>query len=181
VDLRACIEEVLDLFASKATSIGLDLLYQIDHNVPATVIGDSLRIKQILLNLVGNSVKFTRKGEIFVGVKVKSVNGDRYELAFEVRDTGIGIPEDKIERLFKAFSQVDSSTTRRYGGTGLGLVICEKLVRLMGGSISVTSIPGITTSFTFTIATSPSKTSVLNYVHVNTEGLQGKKILIVDD
>lgn len=181
VDLRACIEEVLDLFASKASSIGLDLLYQIDHNVPATVIGDSLRIKQILLNLVGNSVKFTRSGEIFVGVKVKSVTGDRYELVFEVRDTGIGIPEDKIERLFKAFSQVDSSTTRRYGGTGLGLVICEKLVRLMGGSISVASTPGITTSFTFTIVTTPSKTSVLNYVHVNTEGLQGKKILIVDD
>jgi CheY-like chemotaxis protein len=181
LDLRLCIEEVLDLFASKASSIGLDLLYQIDHNVPATITGDALRLKQVLMNLVGNAVKFTRHGEIYVGVQVKHAVGDQHELMFEIRDTGIGIPEDKIGRLFKAFSQVDSSTTRKYGGTGLGLVICEKLVGLMGGTIAVQSIPGKGTTFTFTISTTPSKSSVVNYVHFNTEGLQGKKILIVDD
>lgn len=181
LDLRLCIEEVLDLFASKAAVTGLDLLYQIDYNVPNMILGDALRIKQVLINLVGNAIKFTTEGEVFVGVQVKSHQLDQYELIFEIRDTGIGIPSDKIERLFKAFSQVDSSTTRKYGGTGLGLIICEKLVTLMGGSISVQSIAGKGTTFQFSIQATASKNSLLNYIHFNTEGLQGKKILVVDD
>jgi signal transduction histidine kinase len=124
-DLRSCIEEVLDVFTAKAAAIGLDLLYQIDHDVPTLIIADKLRLRQILINLVSNAVKFTRQGEVFVVVKVKSKHDDRFELEFNVIDTGIGIPSDKLGRLFKAFGQVDSSTTRKYGGTGLGLVISE--------------------------------------------------------
>ncbi len=181
MDLRSCIEEVLDLFGAKAAVTGLDLLYQIDHNVPTMILGDALRIKQVLINLVGNAIKFTKEGEVYVGVGVRSHEHDKYELSFEIRDTGIGISQEKIDRLFKAFSQVDSSTTRKYGGTGLGLVICEKLVTLMGGSISVHSISGQGTTFTFSIKVLPSKNAVLNYVHFNAEGLQGKKVLVIDD
>jgi CheY-like chemotaxis protein len=133
------------------------------------------------MNLVGNAIKFTKQGEVFVGVEVKTRQQDKYELVFVIRDTGIGIPQDKIERLFKAFSQVDSSTTRKYGGTGLGLIICEKLVGLMGGAINVVSAPGEGTTFTFSIQTTASRSSFLSYVHFNTEGLHGKKILVVDD
>ncbi|HXL57220.1 MAG TPA: histidine kinase dimerization/phospho-acceptor domain-containing protein, partial [Chitinophagaceae bacterium] len=122
-DLRTCIEEVLDIFAGKAARAGLDLVYQIDHEVPNQIVGDSLRVKQILMNLVGNAIKFTNRGEIFVNVQlVKALKNEQLELLFAVRDTGIGIPADKMGTLFKAFSQVDSSTTRQYGGTGLGLV-----------------------------------------------------------
>ncbi|MHB1922124.1 MAG: ligand-binding sensor domain-containing protein, partial [Chitinophagaceae bacterium] len=149
-DLRSCVEGVLDVFAGKASQIGLDLVYQIDYNVPSQVIGDELRLRQILLNLVGNAMKFTRSGEIFVGVHLhqKEVE-DSLTLDFEVRDSGIGIPEDKIHRLFKAFSQVDSSTTRKYGGTGLGLAICVRLVELMGGQIEVESEYGKGATFKF--------------------------------
>jgi signal transduction histidine kinase/DNA-binding response OmpR family regulator len=181
LDLRSCIEEVLDLFAAKASTIGLDILYQMDHNVPAMIMGDALRIKQVLINLVGNAIKFTKEGEIFVGVQLKNHHDDYVELGFEIRDTGIGIPADKQQRLFKAFSQVDSSTTRKYGGTGLGLVICEKLVALMGGNIAVKSVPGQGTTFSFTIQAKSSRNTVLNYVSFNTEDLHGKKVLVVDD
>ncbi|MEJ0033255.1 MAG: two-component regulator propeller domain-containing protein [Bacteroidota bacterium] len=141
-DLRGCIEEVLDVFASKASTQGLDLIYQLDYDVPSQVVGDSLRLRQILMNLVGNALKFTHSGEIFIHVYLIRKDRDQLELGFEVRDTGIGIAEDKISKLFKAFSQVDSSTTRKYGGTGLGLAISEKLVELMGGEISVESGAG---------------------------------------
>lgn len=180
-DLRSCIEEVLDVFTAKAAATGLDLLYQIDHDVPTLIVADKLRLRQILINLVSNAIKFTRQGEVFVAVTVKDKHDDTLELEFSVRDTGIGIPADKLGRLFKAFGQVDSSTTRKYGGTGLGLVISEKLVALMGGSISVQSIPNEGTTFTFTIKTSAGKGTFVNYVHLNLEGLQGKRILIVDD
>jgi signal transduction histidine kinase len=140
-DLRSCIEEVLDVFTAKAAATGLDLLYQIDHDVPTLLVADKLRLRQILINLVSNAIKFTKQGEVFVAVKVKYKQDDQFELEFNVTDTGIGIPSDKLGRLFKAFGQVDSSTTRKYGGTGLGLVISEKLVALMGGKISVQSKP----------------------------------------
>lgn len=181
VDLRACIEEVLDMFASKASAAHLDLLYQIEYNVPATIMVDELRIKQVLINLISNALKFTEHGEIFLGVSVKQMIDQKVELVFVVRDTGIGIAEEKLHRLFKAFTQVDPTTTRKYGGTGLGLVICEKLVSLMGGKIDVESVPGQGTTFTFTILTQASKTSVANYVHLNTDGFHGKSILVVDD
>ncbi len=180
-DLRGCIEEVLDLFGSKAALSGLDLLYQLDHNVPAQIVGDSLRLRQVLINLVGNAIKFTKRGEIFVVVSLLHSDGEKCELKFEVRDTGIGIPQDKIDRLFKAFSQVDSSTTRKYGGTGLGLAISEKLVSLMGGSVSVESVEGLGTTFSFTIHTTISTQSIQTYVTVNLSGIEGKRILVVDD
>jgi signal transduction histidine kinase len=133
--LRTCIEEVFDVFALKTANSKLDLVYQIDYDVPAQIIGDSLRLRQILINLISNAIKFTKKGEIYVAVHLlRLLENNRIELGFEIRDTGIGISADKLHRLFKAFSQVDSSTTRQYGGTGLGLVISEQLVKLMGGT-----------------------------------------------
>lgn len=180
-DLRSCIEEVLDVFASKASKIGLDLVYEIDYNVPSQLIGDSLRLRQVLINLISNAIKFTHQGEIFVGVHQRFTNGNEIELGFEVRDTGIGIPEDKLNKLFKAFSQVDSSTTRKYGGTGLGLVISEKLVTLMGGNIHVASQEGSGTTFSFSIKTVISQQSLRTYIHYNTAALEGKRILIIDD
>jgi signal transduction histidine kinase/CheY-like chemotaxis protein/ligand-binding sensor domain-containing protein len=180
-DLRTCIEEVLDVFASKASQVGLDLLYEIGYNTPIQIIGDSLRLRQVILNLVSNAVKFTEQGEIFVGVYLLNRQDDNLELGFTIRDTGIGISADKIDRLFKPFSQVDSSTTRKYGGTGLGLVICEKLVNLMGGHILVESVEGKGTTFTFTIHVGLSQQPTRNYVHINVAALEGKKVLVVDD
>ncbi|MBT1696989.1 response regulator [Fulvivirgaceae bacterium PWU4] len=180
-DLRSCIEEVLDVFASKAATAGLDLIYQLDNDVPTQVCGDVLRLRQVLMNLVGNATKFTQQGEIFVGVHLRSKENGLLNLCFDVRDTGIGIPPDKVDRLFKAFSQVDSSTTRKYGGTGLGLAISEKLVRLMGGDIWVESIVGEGTTFSFTISLLPSRNPVPTYVYYNTTALEGKRVLVVDD
>jgi signal transduction histidine kinase/ligand-binding sensor domain-containing protein/DNA-binding response OmpR family regulator len=181
-DLRSCIEEVLDVFAGKAAQTGLDLVYQIDYGVPLQITGDSLRLRQVLVNLAGNAVKFTQKGEVFIGVRMLSAEKDgSINLVFEVRDTGIGIQPEKIDRLFKAFSQVDSSTTRKYGGTGLGLAICEKLVALMGGTIKAESQPNIGTTISFTIKTQASKQSMRTYVNCNITGQEGKKILVVDD
>ncbi|HEY9047147.1 MAG TPA: two-component regulator propeller domain-containing protein [Ohtaekwangia sp.] len=179
-NLRSCVEDVLDLFANKAAGIGLDLIYQLDHDVPDHIIGDSLRLRQILINLVGNAVKFTHQGEIFVSIHVQSKEGNEYELRVEVHDTGIGIPADKLDRLFRAFSQVDASTTRKYGGTGLGLAISEKLVGLMRGRIWIESTVGKGTTFFFTIRTQLSEQPVQAYVH-DKDALANKKILIVDD
>ena len=181
-DLRTSIEEVLDLFAVKAGQAGLDLVYQIGYNVPTIIIGDKLRLKQVLMNLVGNALKFTQHGEIFLGIQLlKTGKEGEVEIGFEVRDTGMGIPADKVGHLFKAFSQVDSSATRKFGGTGLGLVICEKLVTLMGGHIGVESRPGEGTSFNFTLPVKPGFESVRTYVNNNMVGLEGKRILVVDD
>ena len=181
-DLRTCIEEVLEVFSPKAAQTGIDLVYQLDSKVPAQIMGDCLRLRQVIMNFVGNAVKFTERGEIFISVRLlKTFDNGSIELAFSVKDTGIGIPEDKMGRLFKAFSQVDSSTTRKYGGTGLGLVICQKLVALMGGDVGVQSEAGKGTTFTFTIITKPSEESTRTYVHNNMNGIVWKKILAVDD
>ena len=180
-DLRQCMEEVMDVFSAKASQKGLDLVYQIDYQIPPQLVGDSHRLRQILLNLISNAMKFTHQGEIFVSVELRKKDDSKLELAFHVKDTGIGIPKDKLSRLFKAFSQVDSSTTRKYGGTGLGLVISERLVQLMGGAISVESQSGVGTVFTFTITAGISHTSLRQYVHFNTAGNEGKKVLIIDD
>ncbi|MHA4806487.1 two-component regulator propeller domain-containing protein [Flavitalea flava] len=162
MDLRRCIKEVLDIFSAKAADAGLSLYGQIDEKVPAIIIADEGRLRQILINLVGNAIKFTHQGGISVKAFVEGHpqteihplrDKQTIEIGFEVRDTGIGIPPDKIDRLFKAFSQVDSSITRKYGGTGLGLVISEKLTELMGGRIDVKSEPGKGSLFSFTIRT----------------------------
>jgi CheY-like chemotaxis protein len=172
----------MDVFSVKAAEMRLDLIYQIDPDVPSQIISDSLRLRQILINLVNNALKFTKEGEVFLRVKlIKTFDDDSFELGFDIRDTGIGIPEDKMDRLFKSFSQVDSSTTRRYGGTGLGLVICEKLVSLMGGSISVKSVVGEGSIFHFSILARKSTQSLQTYVHYSMEGLEQSKILVVDD
>jgi signal transduction histidine kinase/CheY-like chemotaxis protein len=180
-DLRSSVEEVLDLFAGKAAQLGLDLIYQMDHNVPAQVYGDSLRLKQILINITSNAIKFTRQGEILIRVKLLNQKDKSLEIGFEVKDTGIGIPADKIDTLFEAFTQVDSSTTRKYGGTGLGLAISRRLVELMGGTISIESEVEKGTSFYFTMVTQASMDPVCNYVHTNIVGLENKRILLVND
>ncbi|HLZ88994.1 MAG TPA: two-component regulator propeller domain-containing protein, partial [Puia sp.] len=157
-DLRKCIEGVLGLFYEKATKSGLQVRYHIGAEVPPYIVGDALRLRQILMNLVSNAVKFTHEGEIFLRVHLlKEDPSGVIHVCFEVKDTGIGIPEEKIGILFKSFSQVDSSTTRKYGGTGLGLAITEKLVSLMGGQITVTSRPGQGTVFSFTILSRPGE------------------------
>jgi signal transduction histidine kinase/ligand-binding sensor domain-containing protein/DNA-binding response OmpR family regulator len=178
-DLRDCVESVLDVFAEKASQI--DLVYQIDHNVPSQIIADQLRLRQVLINLVSNAMKFTKKGEVFVSVKVDDDEADDLLIRFSVRDTGIGIPADKLNKLFKAFSQVDSSTTRKYGGTGLGLAISEKLVKLMGGEIHVDSEVGIGTTFSFFIKSKAGVNAPRNYVYLNHQELEGKAVLVIDD
>ncbi len=151
-DLRHCIDGVLGLFYEKALQSGLRLTYRIEPEVPPEIEGDELRLRQILMNLVSNAVKFTHGGEIFLTVRLLREDPlGVLLLGFEVKDTGIGIPEEKIGMLFKSFSQVDSSTTRKYGGTGLGLAISEKLVNLMGGQITVKSKLGEGTVFNFSI------------------------------
>jgi two-component system, sensor histidine kinase and response regulator len=181
-ELQSCIEHILDIFGPRSARSGIELLNQVERDVPAFIRGDDLRLRQILSNLVGNAMKFTEQGEIFIGVRLVDTAPDGIlTLGFEVRDTGIGIPADKLERLFKAFSQVDSSTTRKYGGTGLGLAISEQLVRLMGGTIRVESEPGKGSTFFFTVRT---RASVNQQPAIPTDGLSahaGKKVLIVDD
>ena len=180
-DLRQCVENVLDVFANKAAQQGLDLIYQIDATIPSMIVGDSLRLRQILLNFVSNAMKFTHKGEVFVRVYLMETSGEELQIGFDVKDTGIGIPEDKLSRLFKAFSQVDSSTTRKYGGTGLGLVISERLVKLMGGDVHVESEEGVGTTFGFFIKSRAASNSQRTYVAISTVGNEGKNILVVDD
>ncbi|GAB3931073.1 sensor histidine kinase [Larkinella terrae] len=182
VDLRHCIEDVLDLFAGKAAELELDLVYEIGHQVPTQIVGDSLRLRQILINLVGNAIKFTQRGEVFVSIGLqRRISDQELELVFRVRDTGIGIAKDKLQRLFKAFSQVDSSMTRRYGGTGLGLAISERLVKLMGGTIDVDSEEGVGTRFTFTIQCHVSQQAQRQYIYFNSGENDGKRVLLVDD
>ncbi len=181
-DLHQCVENVLDVFAVKSAQLGLDLVYQIDHLLPVMIVGDSLRLRQVLLNLVSNAMKFTHKGEVFIQIHQEKQVNDDFQICFEVKDTGIGIPKDKLSRLFKAFSQVDSSTTRKYGGTGLGLVISERLVKLMGGEVGVSSEEGLGTTFSFYVESKVAKEFPPQYNTLfNTDGNEGKKILVVDD
>lgn len=181
-NLRQCIEEVMDIFAGKAAAQNLDLIYQIDESIAVQVVTDSLRLKQVLINLIGNAIKFTDQGEVFLGVSLlKNKEGRQQELAFEVRDTGIGIPKEKLGTLFNAFTQVDSSINRKYGGTGLGLAISERLINLMGGLIIVESQLGVGTSFHFTIETRLSNQRLRMHVPSDLSGQAGKSVLIVDD
>ena len=148
--LDEIVENVGDLFATKVEEAGLDLIYEIDERIPRRLVGDPLRLTQILNNLVGNAIKFTPKGEIVILAEALSVDPGGVQLRLSVRDTGIGMTEEQMGRLFQVFSQADSSITRRYGGTGLGLAICKQLVELMGGNIGVTSSPGQGSCFSFT-------------------------------
>lgn len=150
-NLRAVVEEVFDLFLGKAAHSRIELLYRIDPMIPEVINSDAVRIRQILINLIGNALKFTKAGEVYLEVNLLDESLYDIELGFEVFDTGIGIPEDRKGRLFKSFSQIDTSTTRRFGGSGLGLVICQRLVKMMKGEISVESEIGKGSVFSFNI------------------------------
>jgi len=180
-DLRDCIEGALDLLAPQAAEKGLELAYLIDDQTPNTIIGDITRLRQILVNLLSNGVKFTEKGEVVVSVTSRKLEDGRYELHFTVRDTGIGIPEDRLDRLFQTFSQVDASTTRKYGGTGLGLAICKHLVEMMGGKIWVESEVGKGSTFHFTILAEAAPSQPRVYLRGVQPQLEGRRVLIVDD
>jgi two-component system sensor histidine kinase/response regulator len=144
------IESVGQLFSARLEEAGLDLVYEIGDDVPQRLLGDSLRLSQVLNNLVGNAIKFTPRGEVVVRAALVSREADRVQLRFSVRDTGIGLTREQAGRLFQVFTQADRATARRYGGTGLGLAICKRLVELMGGAISVESSPGEGSTFSFT-------------------------------
>ncbi|MGO4792240.1 response regulator [Paenibacillus sp. 2KB_20] len=150
-DLKSCVQEVFGLFSGEASKKNLELTYYIEDQIPAIIFGDMGRLRQVLVNLVSNAVKFTNEGGVYLVVSLAQAEENRLTLEFTVKDTGIGISSKKLDRLFKPFSQLDSSMTRRYGGTGLGLAICKSLVQMMGGEIAVESIEGKGATFVFTI------------------------------
>lgn len=230
-NLRDCIEESLDLLAHKAAEKNLELAYLIDPSVPKMIVGDVTRLRQILVNLIANAVKFTPQGEVVISVKARQlgergrgtgglgswganleqeiahltdemnkpisveeleekaaiqhrkpkIKNHKYAIRFAVKDTGIGIPSDRIDRLFKPFSQVDSSTTRNYGGTGLGLAISRQLTEMMGGRIWVESEGGQGSTFYFAVVATSVPTSTLADSRDSQQLLAGKRLLIVDD
>ena len=175
------VDDAIDLLATKAYEKGLELLAIVDEKAPQVVRGDLARIRQILVNLIGNAIKFTDQGEILISVKHLAEKQGKHQLEFSVEDTGIGIPEDKIDRLFRSFSQVDSSTTRKYGGTGLGLAICKRLIELMDGRISVKSVEGKGTTFFFNIWVEEGDESLVGAHHFPNHTYDGKLVLLVDD
>jgi two-component system sensor histidine kinase/response regulator len=200
-DLIPCLEEVLDLFGARSAEKNLDLAYLYDTQTPAAIIGDPTRLRQVFINLVGNALKFTEKGEVVVEISSRTVSplelpsgnsylaemdsnssgSDWFHLQFQVRDTGPGLTRERINRLFQAFSQGDASITRRHGGTGLGLVIAKRVVEAMGGRIWVDSEVGHGSSFFFTIyAQSTQSRRRVNFLTSSTL-LQDKRVLIVDD
>ena len=199
-ELRSCIEDSLDLLGPKAAEKKIDLGYQMDDDIPPIVIGDVTRLRQVLVNLVGNAVKFTSQGEVIVelGSRSKSQTSaggetgtawisasppseDFLMLHFSVRDTGIGIPPEKMDRLFRSFSQVDASTTRQYGGTGLGLAISKSLAELMGGHMWVESAVGKGSTFHFTIRVQSAPDTPRPQLQGLQPQLSGLRLLIVDD
>ena len=197
-ELHACIEEALELLAPKAAEKHLDLACIVDDAIPKILVSDVTRLRQILVNLLGNAVKFTQTGEVVVEVKTAARgkrspepgrekdtdfirHPEQWLLHFSVRDTGIGIPLDKQHRLFKSFQQVDASTTRHYGGSGLGLAISKRLAELMGGKIWVESDSGKGATFHFTIqAKSSVSTTPPNWQQLQPQ-LAGKSVLIIED
>ncbi len=180
-DLRDCIEDSLDLLASRASEKGLSLAYIIENNTPNSINGDVTRLRQILTNLLSNAIKFTETGEVLVTVSATVMHDDTYEITFAVKDSGMGIPEDKMDRLFKSFSQVDSSTTRTHGGTGLGLAISKRLTGMMKGKMWLESKVGKGTTFYFTIQTQAVSSQSKIYLNNDTVKLKDKKVLVVDD
>ena len=177
-EFQASLDEVVNLQATNAHEKGLELTLKIDPKVPPGVVGDPLRIQQILTNLVGNSIKFTERGNIDISVELRSQSEDSIELQFMVRNTGIGISERQQAQLFQAFSQADASISRRYGGTGLGLVITQKLVSQMGGEISLTSRLHQGSTFWFTLRLSTTDIPMTELIE--TQCLQGKQLLLIE-
>ncbi|MBV9266872.1 MAG: GAF domain-containing protein, partial [Acidobacteriaceae bacterium] len=172
-----CLEEAVELFAAQAHEKKLEIAVDVDPQLSDWIYGDATRLRQIVVNLVGNAVKFTPKGEVVVTAR-RRFDGDKENIELAVRDTGIGIAQDKQHRLFHSFSQVDSSTTRRFGGTGLGLAISKRLTELMGGQIAVESEPGAGSKFHFTIPYEPAPAQISPLVGM--EAWNGKRVLVVD-
>jgi GAF domain-containing protein/DNA-binding response OmpR family regulator/HPt (histidine-containing phosphotransfer) domain-containing protein len=184
-DVRECVESAFDLVAEPAARKGLDLAFIVDPAAPPAIVGDITRLRQVLVNLLANAVKFTEQGEVVLTVEPgsgpSSLASHLSSLHFAVRDTGIGIPVDRMDRLFQSFTQVDSSTTRKYGGTGLGLAVSKRLAELMGGEMWVESTPGEGSTFHFTIA-APAAQGVPARPRPSAQPyLAGKRLLIVDD
>ena len=192
-NLRNCIEESLDLLTSQAAAKHLNLAYIIDSQTPTSIVGDVTRVRQIIVNLLSNAVKFTEAGEVVISVTAKQLTNfstsnnsssnsqNNYQIQFAVRDTGIGIPQKKIEKLFNPFTQIDASMTRQYGGTGLGLAISKRLSEIMDGNMWVESTVGEGSTFYFTIqAESVSSSTVTNLDNIQ-PNMVGKRILVVDD
>jgi signal transduction histidine kinase/DNA-binding response OmpR family regulator len=179
-DLRVVVEEVADLLAPKANEKGIELAAVIPPTFPGAVQGDPSRLRQVLTNLVGNAIKFTERGEVTITVRL--VEDRDAELVFEiaVRDTGIGIVPDRLDAIFESFTQVDGSSTRRHGGTGLGLTICRQLIELMGGTIDVQSTPGQGSTFRARLAL-PKQTSIVETPVLAPGVLRGLRVLVVDD
>jgi len=187
LDLRECVESALDLVAARAIEKGLEVAYQIDDDLPQAIHGDVTRLRQVMINLLSNAVKFTEEGEVVLSVSrlPAQAGGQAPALLFSVRDTGIGIPPDRMGRLFQSFSQADSSTSRKYGGTGLGLAISRRLVEIMGGRMWAESegVPGMGAVFSFTLPEVPAP--LPERVRRDLRGVQAplsqKRILVVDD
>ncbi len=179
-DLTRCLEETASLVASRAAEKGLELLLELDGNVPAVVCGDEARLRQIILNLLGNAIKFTQEGEICLSVKNDSAAVGQ-KLTFAIRDTGIGIAPENLEKIFGQFSQADESTTREFGGTGLGLTISRRLCELMDGTMWVESTPGKGTTFYFTVQAGCAQRSRIVMASQKPFAPQNKKVLVVDD
>ncbi|MGB9901917.1 PAS domain S-box protein [Methanothrix sp.] len=172
--IMECVETCMDILSVKAGEKQIELIYLIDDDVPELVIGDVTRLRQVLVNLLENAIKFTEKGEVFLRVSCRNMDEGLSELHFSVRDTGIGIPAERMDRLFHTFSQVDSSITRRYGGTGLGLAISKHLVEMMGGRIWAESTPGAGSKFHFTI-----KARVSEQPQERSDLLKGRRALLI--
>ncbi len=179
-DLRDSIGDTLQTLSLRADEKGLELAYQVQSNVPDCLVGDLGRIRQVLVNLVGNALKFTEAGEVVLDVQLEEQKGDEVTLHFYVQDTGIGIPPVKQGQIFESFTQAESSTTRSFGGTGLGLTISKNLVELMGGRIWVESQEGEGSTFHFTVKLGLGAAQDADG-HSAPEMLEGRAILIVDD
>jgi two-component system sensor histidine kinase/response regulator len=180
-DLRTSVGETMKALSFRAHQKGLELIHEVRPEAPDRVVGDPGRLRQILTNLIGNSIKFTERGEILVTVEEESNEGDSTVLVISVKDTGIGIPADKQESVFESFSQADNSTTRKYGGTGLGLAICSRLVEMMGGHIWLGMHVGPGCTFSFRVTFGVQRTSSAYPAPVKPQQLRDLRALIVDD
>ncbi len=179
--VRDCVEGALDIVAPRAWEKGLELGCLIEESAPAGIMGDEARLRQVLLNLLSNAVKFTEAGEVVVLVEAEPSGSGPCRLELSVRDTGIGIAPDRMDRLFTSFSQVDASATRRFGGTGLGLAISKRLIELMGGTISVESEPGSGSTFRIRLPATAAEVPSQIPLDDGLAHLAGKRILVVDD